>query len=111
MKALQIARRELIGRVSISPDQRTVFLILIAVFMKRNMIVSDRIGAAFERLVDIMKTLRGPDGCPWDREQDLCSLRKYILEEAYEVVQAIDDDDLEALPSELGDLLLQVVLQ
>mgnify|MGYP001166482357 FL=1 len=109
MKALQIARRELIGRVSISPDQRTVFLILIAVFMKRNKIVSNRIGAAFERLVDIMKTLRGPDGCPWDRQQDLCSLRKYILEEAYEVVQAIDDDDLEALPSELGDLLLQVV--
>ena len=109
MKAPQIARRELIGRVSISPDQRTVFLILIAVFMKRNKIVSNRIGAAFERLVDIMKTLRGPDGCPWDRQQDLCSLRKYILEEAYEVVQAIDDDDLEALPSELGDLLLQVV--
>lgn len=71
--------------------------------------MSNRIGAAFEHLVDIMKTLRGPDGCPWDRQQDLYSLRKYILEEAYEVVQAIDDDDLEALPSELGDLLLQVV--
>ena len=72
-------------------------------------IVPNRIGAAFEHLVEIMKTLRGPDGCPWDRQQDLYSLRRYILEEAYEVVQAIDDDDLEALPSELGDLLLQVV--
>ena len=65
--------------------------------------------AAFGRLVDIMSRLRGPDGCPWDREQDLRSLRRYVLEEAYEVVQVIDDDDMEALPSELGDLLLQVV--
>jgi len=65
--------------------------------------------AAFGRLVEIMKTLRGPDGCPWDREQDLRSLRRYVLEEAYEVVQAVDDADMEALPSELGDLLLQVV--
>jgi MazG family protein len=66
-------------------------------------------GAAFARLVAIMARLRGPDGCPWDREQDLRSLRRYVLEEAYEVVQAIDDDDLEGLPAELGDLLLQVV--
>ena len=65
--------------------------------------------AAFGRLVAIMKRLRGPDGCPWDREQDLRSLRRYVLEEAYEVVQAIDDDDMEGLPSEIGDLLLQVV--
>jgi MazG family protein len=66
-------------------------------------------GAAFARLVAIMARLRGPEGCPWDREQDLRSLRRYVLEEAYEVVQAIDDDDLEGLPAELGDLLLQVV--
>jgi len=65
--------------------------------------------AAFGRLVDIMKTLRGPEGCPWDREQDLRSLRRYVLEEAYEVVHAIDEDDMDGLPSELGDLLLQVV--
>ena len=56
-----------------------------------------------------MRLLRGPDGCPWDREQDLRSLRRYVLEEAFEVVQTIDDGDLEALPAELGDLLLQVV--
>ena len=56
-----------------------------------------------------MRILRGPDGCPWDREQDLRSLRRYVLEEAFEVVQTIDDGDLEALPAELGDLLLQVV--
>ena len=64
---------------------------------------------AFGRLLEIMETLRGPEGCPWDREQDLRSLRRYVLEEAYEVVQAIDDDDMEGLPAELGDLLLQVV--
>lgn len=65
--------------------------------------------AAFARLVEIMRILRGPHGCPWDREQDLRSLRRYVLEEAYEVVSAIDDDDMEELPGELGDLLLQVV--
>lgn len=79
--------------------------------IRENKIVSSNpeAEAAFGRLVDIMKTLRGPDGCPWDREQDLRSLRRYVLEEAYEVVQAIDDDDMKGLPSELGDLLLQVV--
>lgn len=65
--------------------------------------------AAFGRLVGIMRRLRAPDGCPWDREQDFRSLRRYVLEEAYEVVQAIDDDDMQELPGELGDLLLQVV--
>ena len=64
---------------------------------------------AFGRLVEIMRRLRAPGGCPWDREQDFRSLRRYVLEEAYEVVQAIDDDDMEALESELGDLLLQIV--
>lgn len=64
---------------------------------------------ALDRLVEIMRTLRAPDGCPWDREQDARSLRPYVLEEAYEVVQAIDDDDADALAGELGDLLLQIV--
>lgn len=66
-------------------------------------------GAAFSRLVEIMARLRAPGGCPWDREQTFESLRRYTLEEAYEVVQAIDDRDWEALPDELGDLLLQIV--
>jgi len=69
----------------------------------------DAAGRAFCRLVDIMHRLRGPDGCPWDREQTMSSLRRYTLEEAYEVVQTIDDRDYSALPGELGDLLLQVV--
>jgi len=60
-------------------------------------------------LVQVMKALRSPDGCPWDREQTHESLKRYLIEEAYEVVEAIDDEDLWGLEEELGDLLLQVV--
>jgi MazG family protein len=64
---------------------------------------------ALGRLVDIMAKLRAPGGCPWDREQTHATLRPYLLEEAYEVLEAIDRDDPNALRDELGDLLLQVV--
>lgn len=63
----------------------------------------------FARLVEIMAALRGPDGCPWDREQTHESLKKYLIEEAYEAVDAIDDGDPVELAEELGDVLLQVV--
>lgn len=63
----------------------------------------------FDRLLDIMARLRAPDGCPWDREQDHRSIRKYVIEEAYEVAEAIDHGDPRELCAELGDLLLQVV--
>ena len=66
-------------------------------------------GNRFERLVEIMQTLRSPNGCAWDREQTLSSLRPFVLEEAYEVVEAIDRDDRAALCDELGDLLLEAV--
>ena len=56
-----------------------------------------------------MDRLRGPDGCPWDREQSYATLRGYLLEEAYEVAQALDDGDESALCEELGDLLFQIV--
>jgi MazG family protein len=62
-----------------------------------------------ETLVAIMDRLRGPDGCPWDREQDYASLRRYLLEEAYEAAEAIDRDDRAALCEELGDLLFEIV--
>ncbi len=62
-----------------------------------------------DRLVEIMRRLLGPDGCPWDREQTHRSLRPYLVEEAYEVLDAIDSADPLALREELGDLLLQVV--
>ncbi|MEX2642409.1 MAG: nucleoside triphosphate pyrophosphohydrolase [Acetobacterales bacterium] len=64
----------------------------------------------FRRLVEIMALLRHPaDGCPWDLEQDFRSIAPHTIEEAYEVVDAIERDDLQALRDELGDLLLQVV--
>ncbi len=65
--------------------------------------------SSFESLQDTMAHLRAPDGCPWDREQDHITLRPYLLEEAYEVLDAIDSGDTTALREELGDLLLQVV--
>ena len=63
----------------------------------------------FDRLLGIMARLRAPGGCPWDREQDHRSIRKYLIEEAYEVAEAIDREDPRELCTELGDLLLQVV--
>ncbi len=63
----------------------------------------------FEDLVAIMDRLRDPGGCPWDREQTYDSLRGYLLEECYEVVEALDQGDRRALREELGDLLFQVV--
>jgi len=66
-------------------------------------------GAAFARLVDIMARLRAPGGCPWDREQSFDTIKPYLLEEAYEVMDAIDAKDWQALEEELGDLLLQPV--
>src|SRR5262245_54020705 len=63
----------------------------------------------FERLVEIMAALRSPDGCPWDREQTLQSLAQFVLEEAYEVVDAIERDDLDALREEIGDHIFEGV--
>ncbi len=70
-----------------------------------------KVAEAFTRLVDIMARLRGPGGCPWDHEQTPESLRPYLLEEVYEVLEAIDGGDTDAVRDELGDLLLQIVFQ
>ena len=70
-----------------------------------------RQGEAFERLVAIMARLRGPGGCPWDREQTLATLRQYLVEETYEVLEALEEGDPREHCKELGDLLLQVVFQ
>ncbi len=69
----------------------------------------DRSADAIRTLVEIMARLRGPGGCPWDREQTLDSLKPYLIEEAYEVLEAMDAGDSEAHREELGDLLLQIV--
>jgi tetrapyrrole methylase family protein/MazG family protein len=66
-------------------------------------------GALFERLLDLMHRLRGPAGCPWDREQTPTTLKPYLVEEAYEVLEAIESGEAGALREELGDLLLQVL--
>ena len=68
-----------------------------------------RAAQAFTRLVDIMATLRGPDGCPWDREQTIDSLKPFVLEETYEVLEAIDRHDHAALCEELGDFVFEAV--
>ncbi len=66
-------------------------------------------GEEFLGLLAVMKALRAPDGCPWDRAQDHESLRTYLLQETYEVLDAIEAKDAENLCEELGDLLLQIV--
>lgn len=66
-------------------------------------------GERFERAVEIMRRLRAPGGCPWDREQSFDTIKPYTLEETYEVLEAIDNRDWPELTGELGDLLLQVL--
>jgi MazG family protein len=68
-----------------------------------------RAAAAFTRLIEIMATLRGPDGCPWDREQTIDTLKPFVLEETYEVLEAIDAHDHAALREELGDFMFEAV--
>jgi nucleoside triphosphate diphosphatase len=63
----------------------------------------------FRRLIDIMATLRSPEGCPWDREQTIDTLKPFVLEETYEVLEAIDRHDHDALREELGDFLFEAV--
>ena len=68
------------------------------------------VGEAFVELCRVIAKLRSPEGCPWDRVQTLSSIKPYTLEETYELLEAIDSDDNEAIQEELGDVLLQVVL-
>ncbi len=83
---------------------RTLFFLNASI---RNM--AETAGAVFERLVEIMRVLRSPEGCPWDREQSVESLRPFVLEETYEVLEAIDRGDRAALCEELGDFLFEAV--
>lgn len=69
------------------------------------------IGNQFEELVRIVKKLRAPDGCPWDRDQNNASLLPYFLEEAYEVIESVDAKDWKTLKEEIGDILLHMVFQ
>ena len=85
---------------------RFLIIVFAHTIQKRKTMQSD---SAFSELVAIMARLRGPDGCPWDRKQTHATLRPYLLEEAYEALEAIDSEDDAELCKELGDVLLQVV--
>ena len=63
----------------------------------------------FDDLLEIIEILRAPDGCPWDKEQTHSSIRRELIEETYEVIEGIDNNDSEIMQEELGDLLLQIV--
>jgi tetrapyrrole methylase family protein/MazG family protein len=76
--------------------------------LKKNPI-AEQIAKDFERLIDVMYTLRSEGGCPWDRVQTLKDLKQYLLEETYELLEALDLEDLKLLHEELGDLLFQIV--
>ncbi len=71
--------------------------------------LAEQEGASYPSLVALMRRLLAEDGCPWDKEQDFASIRRYVLEEACEVIDAIDARDFDGLREELGDLALQVV--
>ncbi|OGL46756.1 MAG: nucleoside triphosphate pyrophosphohydrolase [Candidatus Schekmanbacteria bacterium RBG_13_48_7] len=75
------------------------------------MVDNDKCLELFSNLLGIMNKLRSPEGCPWDREQTRISLKPYVLEEAYEVIEAIEDGDPEKVKEELGDLLFQILFQ
>src|SRR5262245_60933384 len=70
---------------------------------------STEIGKEFEKLVDVLYTLRSEQGCPWDRAQTIQDLKQFLLEEAYEVLQELDQNNEDGLREELGDLLLEIV--
>jgi len=71
--------------------------------------MSHSAGARFQQLVDIMRALRAPDGCPWDREQTIRTLRPFVLEETYELLDALDHGDYDGLRQEIGDFVLEAV--
>src|SRR5918992_2557357 len=71
--------------------------------------LTETAGTRFNRLIEIMRALRAPGGCPWDREQTLASLRPFVLEETYEVLEAIEGGSPAQLREELGDFLYEAV--
>lgn len=81
----------------------------IALTMAKTLAQLTEAGEQFQRLVAVMRTLRSPEGCPWDREQTLQSLTHFVLEEAYEVVEAIERGNIEALQEEIGDHVFEGV--
>ena len=69
------------------------------------------IAEKFDNLIEVLKTLRAPGGCDWDRAQTAESLVPYLLEETYEIIEAIEEENIDALKEELGDLTLHIQLK
>jgi len=74
-------------------------------------IINKQAAINFDELIEVLRRLRAPDGCPWDREQTSESLVPYLLEEAYEIIEAIENKDIKTLKEELGDLTLHILFQ
>lgn len=103
------SRDENILEVSLEElDRQTSLSNLTSVYIPK--VPSELLNHQFYQLKEIIATLRGPNGCPWDRKQTHASLKKYLIEETYEVLEAIDREDDDAIAEELGDVLLQVML-
>jgi tetrapyrrole methylase family protein/MazG family protein len=106
IRAAGVEGREIIEKVPLYKMDRLSYIdYLTSVYVP----AAQRQGYDINDLLEIMRVLRGEKGCPWDREQDRQSLKPYLLEEAYEVLDAIEKKDVGLLKEELGDLLLQVV--
>ena len=102
------SRRKAVEMPLMELDRQRTYDHTVAVYIPP-VAMAERKRFCFADLVEILDILRGENGCPWDREQTHKSLRKYLIEEAYEAVGAIDEGDIDALANELGDVLLQVV--
>ena len=102
------SRRKAVEMPLMELDRQRTYDHTVAVYIPP-VAMAERKRFCFADLVEILDILRGENGCPWDREQTHESLRKYLIEEAYEAVGAIDEGDIDALADELGDVLLQVV--
>ncbi len=106
VRAAGVKGREIVQRIPLFKLDRLSYIDhLTCVYVP----ASERKAYSVEDLFDILRTLRSEGGCPWDRAQDRESLKPYLIEEAYEVLDAIEKNDIALLEEELGDLLLQVV--
>lgn len=104
------SQHEQVRRLPLYELDRTEFLDNLTSLYVPPVQQEDLLSGEFSQLKKIIAQLRGPEGCPWDREQTHASLKKYLIEESYELLAAIDEDDIDHLIEELGDVLLQVML-
>lgn len=102
--------KEKLTEISLEDLDRTIEMSNLTSVYVPPMKSEDMLNHQFTRLREIIRTLRGPDGCPWDREQTHESIRRYAIEEVYELIDTIDNEDDEGIIEELGDVLLQVML-